>query len=74
MPALRLDRRRPANVLPDETGPMLQGFVALTSLEGAKVYTDEAAAYHGMANRERVDHLVGQYVELSRTRTMSRSG
>ena len=52
-----------ANVLPDETAAMLQGFVGLTSEDGVKVYTDEAAAYESMPNRESVNHKVGEYVD-----------
>ena len=43
-------------------GPTLKGFVAAHAADGATVYTDEATAYTGLANRESVRHGVGEYV------------
>ena len=40
----------------------LQKFVKESTVEGAKVYTDEAAAYKGLLNHESVAHSVGEYV------------
>ena len=41
----------------------LQNFVKESTVEGAKVYTDEAAAYKGLLNHESVSHSVGEYVK-----------
>ena len=41
---------------------MLQGIVTEKTKPGAKVYTDEAAAYKGLPNHESVKHSVGEYV------------
>ena len=42
----------------------LQGFVIATTLAGATVYTDDAAAYRGMPfDHESVRHSVGEYVK-----------
>ena len=43
-------------------GPLMRGFVTRHTVEGATVYTDEAAAYNGIANHESVKHGVGEYV------------
>ena len=43
-------------------GPTLRGFVADNAQPTAPVYTDEATAYTGLANRESVNHGVGEYV------------
>ena len=51
-----------ATVVPDTTGATLRGFVQSHAAEGATVYTDEACAYEGLANRERVKHSAGEYV------------
>ena len=42
----------------------LQGFVVENTQLGAKVYTDEHAAYRGMPNREHetINHTAGEYV------------
>ena len=52
-----------AAVVQRTDGPTLKGFVAAHSEDGAKVYTDEASAYDGLANRESVKHSVGEYVK-----------
>ena len=44
-------------------GPTLRPFVEAHAAEGATVYTDEAAAYIGLPNRETVKHGVGEYVD-----------
>ena len=41
----------------------LQQIVKDHTVEGAKVYTDEAAAYKGLENHESVSHGVGEYVK-----------
>ncbi len=41
----------------------LQQIVKENTVEGAKVYTDEAAAYKGLENHESVSHGVGEYVK-----------
>ena len=41
----------------------LQQIVKDNTVEGAKVYTDEAAAYKGLENHESVSHGVGEYVK-----------
>ena len=51
-----------ASVTPSTDGPTLRGFVAQMSVEGAKVYSDEAAAYKELPNHESVNHGVGKYV------------
>ncbi len=40
----------------------MKGFVAEHAAEGATVFTDEATAYAGLANRQAVAHGVGEYV------------
>ena len=41
----------------------LQGFIAATAAEGAKVYTDEGGGYRGMNfDHETVNHSVSEYV------------
>ena len=40
----------------------LQTFVESNTEDGAKVYTDEHAAYHGLPNHEAVRHSVKEYV------------
>ena len=52
-----------ASVTPSTDGPTLRGFVAHMSVEGAKVYSDEAAAYRELPNHESVNHGVGKYVD-----------
>ena len=45
------------------SAPVLQGFVTGQAETGAKVYTDDHAGYHGLANHEAVKHSVGEYVD-----------
>ncbi len=52
-----------ATVVDDTTTATLQGFVADHTADGAKVYTDEHAAYRGLPNHEAVKHSVGEYVD-----------
>ena len=52
-----------AAVVPSTDKPTLQGFVEDRTEAGAKVYTDELAAYRGLPNHEAVKHGVGRYVE-----------
>ena len=52
-----------ASPVPFTTRAMLQGFVKNQAKPGAKVYTDEAAAYRGLPNHEAVKHSVGEYVK-----------
>ena len=58
----RATKRVRAAVVERVDGPTLKGFVAEHAAEGATVYTDEAAAYTGLANRQVVAHGVGEYV------------
>ena len=58
----RATKRVRAAVVERVDGPTLKGFVAEHAAEGATVYTDEAAAYTGLANRQAVAHGVGEYV------------
>ena len=51
-----------ATVVPSTDAAMLRGFVEHTAKQGAKVYSDEAAAYAGLPNHESVKHGVGEYV------------
>ena len=53
-----------AAVVPDTRAATLQGFVTDHTVEGATVYTDDAAAYKGMRGRhhEAVKHSAGEYV------------
>ena len=43
-------------------GPTLRPFVQAHAAPDATIYTDEAKAYHGLANRESVTHGTGEYV------------
>ena len=58
----RATKRVRAAVVERVDGPTLKGFVAEHVAEGTTVYTDEAAAYTGLANRQAVAHGVGEYV------------
>ena len=58
----RATKRVRAAVVDRVDGPTLKGFVAEHVAEGTTVYTDEAAAYTGLANRQAVAHGVGEYV------------
>ena len=58
-------KRVRAKVVGDTTAETLQGFVRENTEEGAMVYTDEAAAYAGLARdygHEAVKHGVSEYV------------
>ena len=52
-----------ATVVSRTDAPTLQGFVLGQVAPDAKVYTDDATAYHGLDNHESVKHSVGQYVD-----------
>ena len=52
-----------AEVVASVDGLTLQEFVMDQVAPGAKVYTDDATAYHGLENHESVKHSVGQYVD-----------
>ena len=43
-------------------GATLKRFVTEHTQEGAKIYTDSAAAYRGLPNHEYVNHSAGEYV------------
>ena len=53
-----------ARVITDTDKPTLQGFVRRHAAPGAKLYSDEAAAYKGMSefDHEAVNHSAGEYV------------
>ena len=51
-----------AQVVDDTTRRTLEGFVLEHTKPGTKVYTDEAAAYDSLQDREAVRHGVGEYV------------
>ena len=52
-----------AEVVQTTDAKTLQGFVADRASPGAKVYTDDASAYQGMAfDHEAVNHSAGEYV------------
>ena len=51
-----------AKVVSDTTAWVLQNFVADTTSRDADVYTDDAAAYHGLENHSTVWHSVGEHV------------
>ena len=51
-----------ARVVPNTAADTLQVFVEEHGVANALVYTDGAAAYDGLANREKVAHSVGEYV------------
>ena len=53
-----------AKVIENTDAKTLQGFVVATTLAGATVYSDDAAAYRGMPfDHTRVRHSVGEYVD-----------
>ena len=58
----RPTNRVSASVVEDTTRITLQTFLFKNIVEGAKVYTDEAAAYDRVPNREKVRHSAGEYV------------
>ena len=51
-----------AKVVENTDGQTLRGFIRENSKDGTKVYTDTAAAYSGVPNREAVSHSTGEYV------------
>lgn len=60
----RESNRVSADVIEGTDGETLKGFVVETAREGATVYTDDHAGYHGMQgfDHESVKHSVGEYV------------
>ena len=60
----RATKKVRATVIDIADAKTLQGFVADHTEDGSAVYTDDAAAYKGMKNRqhEAVKHSVGEYV------------
>ena len=60
----RKSNRVSADVIEGTDGETLKGFVVDNVKEGAKVYTDDHAGYHGMwgFDHESVKHSVGEYV------------
>ena len=59
----RATKRVRAAVVTRVDGPTLNGFVGEHAADGATVYTDEAAAYAGLPNRESLSQGVGEYVK-----------
>ncbi len=51
-----------ARVVEHTDRPTLQGFVKKHTTRGAKIYSDDAAAYVGLLNHETVRHSVSEYV------------
>ena len=51
-----------ARVVQQTDKETVQGFVKLHATDGAKVCTDDAAAYRGLPNHETVKHSVSEYV------------
>ena len=51
-----------AAVVEATDGPRLRGLVRARVAQEADVYTDDAAAYHGLDNHESVQHGAGEYV------------
>ena len=58
----RATNRVKARVVKHTDRPTLQRFVRASTGDGAKVYTDDAAAYKGLENHETVKHSVSEYV------------
>ena len=58
----RATNRVSASVVERLDGPTLKGFVGDRAAPHATVYTDEATAYNGLANRVSVTHSLGEYV------------
>ena len=50
-------------MVPATDGPTLHGFVADRTQQGVTIYTDEHAAYRGLANHGSVRHTLGEYVK-----------
>ena len=58
----RATNRVKARVIKHTDGPTLHRFVRASAEDGAKLYTDDAAAYKGLENHETVKHSVREYV------------
>ena len=58
----RATNRVKARVIKHTDGPTLHRFVRASAEDGAKLYTDDAAAYKGLENHETVRHSVSEYV------------
>ena len=58
----RATNRVKARVIKHTDGPTLHRFVRASAEDGAKLYTDDAAAYKGLENHETVKHSVSEYV------------
>ena len=59
----RRSGRVAAKVVDRVNGPTLRGFVADHTMPNAKVYTDDATAYSGLADHATVKHSAGVYVD-----------
>ena len=58
----RATNRVKARVIKHTDSPTLHRFVRASAQDGAKLYTDDAAAYKGLKNHETVKHSVSEYV------------
>ena len=58
----RATNRVQARVVKRTDRTTLQRFVRASTEDGAKIYTDDAAAYDGLENHETVKHSVSEYV------------
>ena len=58
----RATNRVKARVIKHTDAPTLHRFVRASAQDGAKLYTDDAAAYKGLDNHETVKHSVAEYV------------
>ena len=58
----RATNRVKARVIKHTDSPTLHRFVRASAQDGAKLYTDDAAAYKGLENHETVKHSVAEYV------------
>ena len=58
----RATNRVKARVIKHTDSPTLHRFVRASAQDGAKLYTDDAAAYKGLENHETVKHSVREYV------------
>ena len=58
----RATNRVKARVIKHTDSPTLHRFVRASAPAGAKLYTDDAAAYKGLENHETVKHSVSEYV------------
>ena len=56
----RATNRVKASVIKHTDGPTLHRFVRASAEDGAKLYTDDAAAYNGLENHETVKHSVAR--------------